>query len=154
MSFGTDRRMDAMTDVNTRWCRWRPRVINDNNIHRHRYRLDISACQILWYSFQEICQQTRRNLKMWWTNERTDNYTHKPQWQPHFSKVIWPQFPNPSPCTVGRTDEHMKWQQYHQHQCRLMMRHLDISMPNFMSFFQVICQRNCLTKQMLQNGRN
>ena len=78
-------------------------------------------------SFQEICQQTRRNLKLWWTNERTDNNTHKPQWQPHFSKVIWPQYPNPRPCTVGRTDELMKRQQYHQHQCRLMIRHLDTS---------------------------
>ena len=27
MSSGTDKRMDAMTDVNTRWSRWRPRVI-------------------------------------------------------------------------------------------------------------------------------
>ena len=34
---------------------------------------------------------------MWWTNERTDNDTHKPQWQPHFSKMIWPQYPNPRP---------------------------------------------------------
>ena len=57
----------------------------------------------------------RRNLKMWWTNRRTDNNTHKPQWQSHFSKMIWQQHPNASPCTVGRTDEHMKWQQYHQH---------------------------------------
>ena len=29
-----------------------------------------------------------------------------------------------------------------------------ISMPNFMTFFQVICQQNCSTKQLLQNGRN
>ena len=72
---------------------------------------------------------------MWWTNERTDNNTHKPQWQPHFSKVIWPQYPNPSPCTVGRTGEHMKWQQYHQHQCRLMIRHLDTSACQILCHF-------------------
>ena len=95
--------------------------------------MEISARQILWYYFQEICQQTRRNLKMWWTNERTDNNTHKPQWQPYF--LIWSQYPNPSPCTVGRTGEHMKWQQYHQHQCRLMIRHLDTSTCQILCHF-------------------
>ena len=87
-------------------------------------------------------------------NGWTDNDTHKPKWQPHFSNVIWPQYPNPSPCTVGRTDEHMKWQQYHQHQCRMMVKHLDTSACQMLChFFKVICQRNCSTKQMLQNGR-
>ena len=71
---------------------------------------------------------------MWWTNERTDNNTHKPEWQLHFSKVIWPQYPNSSPCTVGRTGEHMKWQQYHQHQC-LMIGHLVTSACQILCHF-------------------
>ena len=68
-------------------------------------------------------------------NGRTDNNTHKPQRQPHSSKVIWPQYPNPSPCTVGRTDEHMKWQQCHQHRCRLMIRHLDTAACQILCHF-------------------
>ena len=45
------------------------------------------------------------------------------------------QYPNPGPCTVGRTGEHIKWQQYHQHQCRLMIRHLDTSACQILCHF-------------------
>ena len=97
----------------------------------------------------------RKKLKMSWTNGQTDNNTHKTQWQPHFSKVIFPQYPNPSPCTVGRTDEHLKWQQYHQHQCRMMVRHLDTSACQILYHFSKwFVSETARLNRCRKNGRN
>ena len=125
MSFGTDRGMEAMTDVNTRWRRWRPRVIKWQQYPSASISAGYISMPNLWHSFQEICQQMRRNLKMWWTNERTDNNTHKPHWQPRISPKWFGHSTQTQ--THVQLDERMKWQQYHQHQSRLMIRYLDAS---------------------------
>ena len=61
-----------------------------------------------------------------WTDRQTNNNIHKHPWMlsvshldtsacqivGHFFQALCMQYTNPSPWMVGRTDEHMKWQQY------------------------------------------
>ena len=98
-----------------------------------------------------------------WTDRQTNNNIHKHPWMlsvshldtsacqivGHFFQALCMQYTNPSPWMVGRTDERMKWNNTHRHQCWPKVSHLETSaFLTLCHSFPVTCQQMCKNLKM------